>query len=61
MSWLLGALAVLAAIATWLLVRGRWVVTLAPAEFQIQLNNRRERARQSRLAEQVARQFQAGQ
>jgi len=50
-SWLLMALAALAAVATWRLARGRWDLFMEPAEFQTRMAASRERARQSRLAD----------
>lgn len=51
MTWLLAALAALAAVATWALVDGRWDLSMESAPAHDELAAARERARQTRLAQ----------
>jgi len=60
-SWLLGALALAAGVATWGLATGRWELRLDPATAQAKLESIRQQQLQTRLAESIVSQTWADQ
>ena len=61
MSWLLGCLALGALVGTWALATNRWHLWMAPAKAQVKLRKVRRYQRQTRLAEAIVNQLEAGQ